>query len=188
MNTFKYLCYYFFLHILKCKYVHIILMALISNMSGLSQGVWDMNYVPVNLLNESYLGKEVRLDFKSTKKDRVRNNKVISIRKLLSTRDTFTLNFESQVLQFKENWIFYPYHGILSEQNLEFDKTNSQKFQIREIYINSISNSTITIQTCLYYLEKTEYLKYVCKSQIDLKISIDKNLIKGVLFRSESAH
>ena len=54
-----------------------------------AQGAWDMKYVPINLLNDNWIGKEIRLDFKFSKSDTLRAT--INIYELLSKKDTIVI-------------------------------------------------------------------------------------------------
>ena len=93
---------------------------LICSISAYSQGAWDINYISLGALNTSFIGKEIRIDFKASNVDTVNGEvKALAIRKLLSTKDTVSLSINNKSVRFIEHWKFYVDHGALADQYLE---------------------------------------------------------------------
>src|SRR5690606_38032213 len=147
--------------------------------SGFAQGEWDMKYAPIDSVNNTWIGKEIRIDFKTSQDDVIIGNvSLFEIRKLLSKKDTVTLKVDEREIDFIEDWKFYVDHGVLSDQTL---KATSEEQSINELFIESVNDSTIIVKMNFYKPEK-------CKSSgmvlSDSKtITVDKKIIKGVLFR-----
>lgn len=146
---------------------------------GFTQGVWDIGYVPVDSVNNIWVGKEIRIDFKSSQYDTIIGNvSLLKTRKLISKRDTITLEIEEKKISLIEDWKFYVDHGTINDQTLR-ELTGKQL--INEIYIVSVNDSALVVRMNFYKFEN-------CKSsQIILSdnkiVAIPKKVIKGVLYR-----
>jgi len=144
-----------------------------------AQGSWDMKYVSIDSLNVNYIGKEIRLDFKSSQSDTL--EKTINIYSLLSKRDTITLNINEKKIKFIENWRLYVDQGIIQDQSLESISDNGkEKIQIKEIVLKSINDLTFTFEISIYNIKcNPSALKesYITKETIVIK----KSKIKGFL-------
>jgi hypothetical protein len=150
----------------KREFVYII--AIMININNvLAQGVWNIYYLPVDSLKGSFIGKEIRLDFKSFSADTLRGNPDWMERKLLSNEDTVTLILDGECRSYKENWKLYPDHGVLREQSLvSIDKKEVE--QIKEIFLESVNESSIIIEVAVYDLKghKRKQKGIVCKCDI----------------------
>ncbi len=144
-----------------------------------AQGVWNMNYFSIDSLNINWIGKEIRLDFKSSNSDTINGSiSLLKIRELLFKRDTVILEIDGEKKEYIENWKLYVDHGVLGDQAL-MDKNKSQV--IKEQFIESINDSTIVVKMNFYKPEQCRSKKMTLSSS--KLVSIDKQLIKGVLFR-----
>uniref|UniRef100_UPI004049CA71 hypothetical protein n=1 Tax=Flavobacterium sp. TaxID=239 RepID=UPI004049CA71 len=141
-----------------------------------AQGVWNIKYISIDSLNTKLVGKEVRLDFKTSEYDTL--NKDFDIRYVLSKNDTVTLEVDGQNIELIEDWKFYVDHGVLKDQTLQI-KTKHQV--IREQFIESINDATIVVKMNFYKPANCKTQKMTL-SESKL-VTIDKKLIKGVLFR-----
>lgn len=140
--------------------------------STYSQGAWDINYVPINSLNTTFIGKEIRIDFKASNIDSVSGVvKLLAIRKLLSTKDTVSLSIDSKLIKFVERWKIYVDHGVLADQYLE---SVEDSMYIRRMFLESINEDSLVLQAMVCLPDS--------KSEMKEKILISKSVIKGLLF------
>lgn len=147
-----------------------------------AQGGWDLAYIPTDSIDKNLAGKEVRFDFKSSSSDTISGTvSTLKIRGLLSKKDTVNLKIDGEVKVYIEEWKYYVDHGILSDQNL---KGIDDTYYIKELFVESISDSTIKVKANFYNNEKCKSQKKVLS---DSKIiEIDKEMIKGVLYRRDT--
>ncbi len=144
-----------------------------------AQGSWDLGYVSIASIQNGWMNKEIRLDFKSSKSDIITGNiSVFKIRDLLSKNDKVTLEVDGQNIELIEDWKFYVDHGALKDQTLQIK--NKQQV-IREQFVESIHDSTIVVKMNFYKPANCKTQKMTL-SESKL-VTIDKKLIKGVLFR-----
>jgi len=156
--------------IILCAFVLILLF----NSNLIAQGGWDLVYVPVKSINSSFIGKEIRIDFKSSDKDSINGEvDVFSIRRLLSIKDTFKINLSDKPVVFTEEWKLHVDHGILKEQCL-ISVGKQPGYKICEIFIRAIDESSLSldVMVCQPNGEKREE-----------KIVLNRIDIKGVLMR-----
>jgi hypothetical protein len=160
------------------KLIYISIILTFCSTGVFSQGAWNINYIPMDSLNNSFLGKEIRIDFKSSGKDVVLGKKDdFNVRRLLSKQDTVILDINGQEIKFIEQWRIYVDHGVLREQFLEsLDGSSRNKIQIIEIFLESINDSSLTLEVKIYNL-KNEF-------KANQKITVNRTDIKGVLFRN----
>jgi hypothetical protein len=147
--------------------VIVIFAILIFNVKVLAQGSWNIKYLPIDSLNGSYVGKEIRIDFKSFSTDTLNESPEWMERKLLSKEDTIKLIANGMCKSYKESWKLYPDHGVLSDQSLVcLDK--HEWVQIREIYLVSISDNSIAIDFLAYDSKglKKKQKSVLCKCDI----------------------
>jgi len=145
-----------------------------------SQGAWDIKYMPISSITKSLIGKEVRIDFKAFSNDTI--SKVVNvfeIRKLLSTNDTINLKIDSTKIIFVESWKIYVDDGSLKNQILL--SADGKKTTIKEIYLISIDDLTLTFEIIIYQLEHCNTINNKKELQKKQKITIDKSNIKGLL-------
>lgn len=142
-----------------------------------SQGGWDLGYVPLDSINESWINKEVRIDFKSTNDDEIKGIvNTFAIRKLLSSKDTITLNIGDSSVKFIEDWKVYVDQGLLKNQYLK--SIEAKECLIDKIIIEELNNTTIVVKLNFLNLNKC---KYDCASSV----VISKFLIKGFLYKKD---
>lgn len=139
-----------------------------------SQGGWNLRYISTASLNGSFIGKEIRIDFKASDFDTSsKEPDVFNIRRLLAKEDTVSLTINNEVMQFAEQWRIYVDHGVLHEQYLE--AVNSwNTIQIRQIFLESINDNSLIVQV---WMTGTETLKQ--------RLTINKSVIKGFLVKTE---
>ncbi len=142
--------------------------------NAVGQGAWNLKYLPLDSLNGSFIGRELRIDFKS-KATRKAKYPERNIRKIFSKRDTVTLNLSDQAIQFVENWKIYVDHAVLSDQTLQsLGVSDGEQLVIREMFVRAVSKSSITVEVYTYRPGSNERLSVQ-------QINVDKSLIAGVL-------
>lgn len=160
--------------------VSTIVILMINVFSTYAQSAWDIGYLSIDSINPSYIGKEIRIDFKSSHDDILPRE--INVRKLLAKRDTVTLNVKEKEVNFIESWKIYIDWGILKDQTLkEIGGDKIKEMQIREMYLQSMDESTLTLEIYIYTV-------YTDKDRESLKrqiIEIEKAKIKGILVRTD---
>jgi hypothetical protein len=155
--------------------VNCIIIMILCGTNAFSQGSWDVKYVSLDALNTSFIGKEIRIDFKASGSDTLHGEvSSLRIRKLLSKSDTVNLNINNKPVQFIERWKFYVDDGTLKDQVLEsVDKDEKKKIRIKEMFLESINDDSLVLQAM------------VCgpnsKSEEKQRIVISKSLVKGLL-------
>lgn len=142
-----------------------------------AQGAWSIKYLPIDSLNLSYIGKEVRLDFKVSVLDSLYgdSNSIYYERILLSKIDTISLNINGNIFWFVEDWLLYPDHGSLRDQKLKYSGKSKKykKSYIKEFFLIDINETSIVFEVYLY-LDKRQTLE-------KHKVKIEKSVIKGFL-------
>ena len=153
----------------------LILFLMIGATSVFSQGAWDIKYISLDSLSPKLIGKEVKIDFKTSVTDTLQGEvKALDIRKLLSKKDTVSLVLGGELVKFKESWKLYVDHGALREQTLErVETTGDERIYISEMYLVSIDEATLTLEMI------------VCKASGKNKESVivNKSDVKGFLLR-----
>jgi|GEM_PF-1468990 len=153
---------------------------LICSISVYSQGAWDINYISLGALSTSFIGKEIRIDFKAFNADTMSGEvKALGIRKLLSTKDTVSLSINDKSVEFIEHWKFYVDHGVLADHYLEsVTKEVKKRIYIKGMFLESINDDSLILQAI------------VCdpnsKSEVKQKMVISKSVIKGLLVSSSN--
>ena len=164
----------------------VVFMFFVISTSLFAQGAWNMKYVAIDSVNSSFINKEIRLDFKSSKDDTINGKvSVFDIRKLLSKQDTVNLDIKGRLYKFIENWKTYVDHGILKEQILvsaNQKQENDEKLMIKEMFVVSIDDSTLTLKISIYPASSCKKKKEDKKSE-EVDIIISKSILKGVLLR-----
>ncbi len=99
----------------------IIALIIFNSLHVFSQGAWNLKYFPTDSLDNSFIGKEIRIDLKSSSTDTLLYSKIdaFDIRWLLYRKDTVSIMIEDYPIDFIEEWRIYPDHGVLREQFLE---------------------------------------------------------------------
>lgn len=147
----------------------------LSVAQAFGQGSWDMLYLPLDSINSSLLGKEVRVDFKQSELDNY--SKRTHVRRLLSKRDTVSIQISEKNYLFVEQWKFYVDHGVLKEQTLGcVDEKWQADIYIKEVYLKGITDQFFNLEVKLYSKESSS------PKSLE-KITIPKSQVKGVLIR-----
>lgn len=148
---------------------------MISSASAFAQGAWDIRYIPFDSLSPALIGKEVRIDFKTSVTDTLHGEvKALEIRKLLSIEDTISLVLAGESIKFKESWKLYVDHGVLGEQTLErVGTTGDERIYISEMYLVATDATTLILEVV------------VCNPSGKSKesITVNKSDVKGFLLR-----
>lgn len=143
----------------------LVVLLMLVNMFVVAQGAWDLKYLPTDSVNNSFVGKEVRIDFKSKPSERL--GRKTNLRKLLSHSDTVDFMIDGKSRPFLERWKVYVDHGVLADQTLE--GLDEGGLVIREVFIRAINRDFITVQINCYRLNgsaKSVYEVIIAKSQI----------------------
>lgn len=158
------------LFILKATYI-LTSLVFISH-PAFSQGSWDIDYIKIYDLDESYIGQQIRPDFRSNESDTLSGE--IIIRKLLSEKSILSVEVDGKKVEFQEKWIIYPDHGNLYDQYLESTNQNEVgEIKIQDIFLESISKNEVSVQANFFYLDTG-------KSILN-RLTFDKKMLKGVL-------
>jgi hypothetical protein len=147
----------------------------------MAQGTWSIDYIPIDSLNSSFLGKEVRLDFKSSVSDTLYREysvfgKLNTRHLLLSKKDTISIDISEERLLFKENWVIYADGASLDDQTIEYvgKQRKYKKAYIKEMFITSMNQASIVLECRFYTFNKNSKAK-------KYNITIDKLLVKGIV-------
>ncbi len=163
-------------HINLCrKKVACSIVILICAISAYSQGSWDINYISLGALNTSFIGKEIRIDFKSSNVDTVNGEvKSLAVRKLLSKKDTVSLVINNKSVELIEHWRLYVDHGVLADQYLEsVTQQVKKRIYIKGMFLESINDDSLILQATVCMPNS--------KSEVKERIVISKSVIKGLL-------
>src|SRR5262245_34731946 len=119
--------------------------AIFSHAISHAQGAWNINYLPVKSIDSTFIGKEVRLDFRRNSSDTLTGPiKPFEARKLLSTSDTVKLEIGKDSMRFVETWKIYVDHGVVSEQFLQCIEEGQSEVWIKELYLKSVTRLFFT--------------------------------------------
>jgi hypothetical protein len=146
------------------KLIFMLLGISIFSQDCLSQGSVDIEYFPINSVNQSFIGKEIRIDFKSA------NN--VNVPTSILTRDTFTLKIKNDSIKFIEKWLMYADEVLLREQSFRSRDLNNA-IQIYELILEHIDAASITVSATIYDMDST----YI---EMDKKIEIIKKNINTI--------
>ena len=147
-----------------------------------SQAAWDINYVAEDAIDDNYIGKTVKIDFK--KKQGVKDNS--PHRFFLSREDTAGLRIDNKFVRFKEEREIYDDWGLYKEQYLESlnaigDKT---KLRISDCIVKKINPDSVlftaNIETYIVKRKKKE----ITGSWVE-DIWVERNKLEGVIFKRE---
>ena len=144
---------------------------LILTSGAYAQGGWDILYTPIEKVDTSYYEKEIRIDFKRSKRDNLAKSKIskISIRGLLIGEDAITLTIFDEGITFVEKWNIYPDQGFLQDQFLESTADSLTR-------INAIILKKIVYDSVFVIADLTKENK-----NYKVELEIDKTFIKGIL-------
>src|SRR5262245_29122634 len=116
-----------------------------------AQGAWNIKYVPTSSVDSTFIGKEIRFDFKKDVADSIqRDGKPISGRNMLSKEDTVKLVIGDDTTRFVEEWKIYADHGVISEQLLQCIEPGQDEVWIKEFYIKSMSRLYFTVEAVIF--------------------------------------
>ena len=149
---------------------------------AISQGAWNIAYLPIDSVSSNNIGLEIRIDFKSKKPAQYLNN----IRSMLSTNDTGALSIDGVSYPFTEDWKIYDDHGVCSEQFLFSLKETSPKLNqyAGKSIIKEVTNDSIrlTVEIELRQIRKKKTL--ILKKRTE-EIWIERNKLSGFLYKKE---
>jgi len=169
-----------------------------NSVIAFSQGSWNLQYCHLDSLDNSFVDKEIRIDFKSSITDTLPQETIeaLDIRWLLYKKDTVTIVIEDHTIEFIEKWRIYPDHGVLNEQLLETMEEKGKKrkkMQIRNMILKSINENSLTLKISIYKFNTCNSRihlmdeRFLRKREYELEeriIIIKKNHIKGILSKS----
>ena len=153
------------------RFIYFIL--ILGSYHSYGQGAWTIEYLPLDSINKSFIGKEIRIDFRKNTADTIKGKiSPLSIRKLLSTVDTINLTLiNNEPAVFAERWKLYPDQGALKDQYLQRTDARDGDAWIKEMYLRGITRNFLSVEVYLYS----------DKSQGKQEILIPKSLVKGML-------
>lgn len=143
-------------------------LVLLGTSVSMSQGVWDIAYIPVDSMPRMKAGTTVRIDFKSP----VHTKRVNSIRSLLQYRDTISIQLDGQRMVFQEHWKLYADHGVLTDQFLT-NVNHPNKIIIRQVTLRSCTPGEARFDLSVYQGDSHTPIVYT--------VAIDKSRIAGIL-------
>ena len=153
----------------------LIFFSCLLNAGSFAQGAWNIHYLPTRSIDSTFIGKEVRLDFKRNNSDTIAGPvKSLDIRGLLSTKDTVKLEIGKDSMRFVETWKIYVDHGVVSEQFLQCLEEGQSEVWIKELYLKSVTRLFFTFDAVIFRE----------RSQEKRQIWIPKSKVKGVLIAS----
>ncbi len=162
-----------------CKLLLLVSAVFCSHIS-LSQGAWDIEYLIVDSISSKDIGREVRLDFKTSNFKKPPNH----IRGYLSVYDTGILFINKIYFELREYWKIYPDHGVCSEQFLVSSKEISPGISL---YLGNSVIKEITKDSILISSEIELRKSYKKRSKIIEKkteeIWVERNKLSGFLYR-----
>ena len=143
-------------------------------MSKQSYGTWDIKYVKGEEIDSTFLGKEVRIDFKSNEDDSLSDKTIV--RRLLAESSVVKILINNVDIEFREVWKLYPDHGVLNEQMLESVGSNDRGIiQIKGIYLNDINDNSLILKANVFFVNDGKFSYKM--------IDIDRKDIKGILVK-----
>ena len=116
-------------------------------LNAFSQGSVNIEYVAIDSVNQSLIGKEIRIDFKST------NNVGVPTTGVLHS-DTFLLKIKNDSIKFVERWITYPDQKLLRDQSFRSRDLNND-IQIHEMILEHIDINAIHVSATIYDLDSS---------------------------------
>lgn len=105
-----------------------------------AQGSVDIEYFSIDSINSSFIGKEIRIDFKSLEKSEADQPKIA---KSALFGDTFSLEINNKKTVFIEKWVFYIDEKRLKDQSFRSRNLHSD-IQIHEMTIEHMNDTSIT--------------------------------------------
>ena len=160
--------------LLKAKHIVLVLLTILLSQKSNSQGGWDINYLPINVVDESYIGREIRVDFRQSLGDILNDNTVskLKIRELLYRQDSITLKIRDVEMVFTEKWLLYPDQGLMRDQYLVSETLPTRR--ITKVILKKVSHEELCVEMILS----------VEGEDSSFMIRLDKDLIKGILISS----
>lgn len=154
----------------------ILFILVVNSFSTFAQGGCNIKYIPIDLLDMGLIGKEIRLDFKSTNLDTIKKTpNILELRRLLSTKDTITIRIGKKTDTFIENWQIRVDECILSKQTLNVLCSKNKK-QIREVFLLSYDDKSFVLKARLYKSNSKRVARYKEET-----IKVLKSKIKGII-------
>ena len=157
------------------KTISILFVLVVNCFSIFAQGGCNIKYIPIDLLDIDLIGREIRLDFKSTDLDTIKEKpNILELRSLFSTRDTASIIIGNKTETFIENWELRVDECILSKQTLNGGYLKNKK-QIREVFLVSYDDKSLEVKIRIYVQDKLN------SGYEEKTIKILKSKIKGIV-------
>ena len=148
---------------------------------GLGQGAWNIGQIDVDSLSDSFIGKEIRINFKSQKELMISTPSPIKwARSFERSEDTVKLKLSLGEIAFKENWRTWCDHGVLNEQSL-ISIGKGTKWIIGSMQLQGITSDAILVTAQLNEIKTRGKFS----NQLEESISIKKDLIRSILYDSD---
>ncbi len=147
-------------------------------LNAFAQGSVDMEYVAIDSVNQSFIGKEIRINFKSSEEKEANSTGIPAFYSArISRRDTFSLKIKSESIIFIERWINYIDGASLREQSFRSLYLNNP-IQVYEMILEHIDTNSIHVSAIIYDLDDsyTELDKKKLELEHNLR-EIDKEII-----------
>ncbi|MEM6299534.1 MAG: hypothetical protein AAF740_12675 [Bacteroidota bacterium] len=116
-----------------------------------AQGGWDISYIPIDSINQSIIGKDVKLDFRGESDE----SEVIPkfLMGFISKEDSVKLSIKGRECVFREKREIYDDQGFYDEQYLECLNFNSNQEVVRVYYsvIEAQNNDAILVRLYLEF-------------------------------------
>ncbi len=160
----------------------LILFSVIS-FSCFSQGSWDIDYIEVNSIDKSHIGKSLKIDFKHLWKEDFQSLPK-SIRSFIIPQDTGSIILNGKRLNVVEVRKVYVDHGSLDDQYLEI--LSNSKNKVTRIYnsmLLEIGSEKLKLMISLETFElKRGKIRRKIKTE-NQEVWIDKKHLDGFMIK-----
>jgi hypothetical protein len=147
---------------------------IVFTISIYAQGSVDIEYYPIDSINQSFIGKEIRIDFMIYEDYQIIDS-AMTFRSFLKSEDTFSLKIQKKLVQFKEKWLLYPDEALLRDQTCR-SVNSKDPILIREIILERVDLNSITVTIAIYDLSYSYFELDNKRMELDRKINdLDKN-------------
>lgn len=142
-----------------------------------AQGSWDIGYIHVDSINETHIGRVVRIDFKSINSGTSPNGQ-LNIRSYVGTKDTSTLTIDTTLFVLAERRKIYVDHGSYSDQFLECISCKDGAMLIYDSKIIEVNKNSILFQLDIETTNRTDVKRKETKF-----VGIDRSKLDGVMYK-----
>lgn len=139
-----------------------------------SQGGWDIGYVPIQVVDSTLIGQDIRIDFKQSSDDTITDLEIsrLDIRELLITSDTITLSILGKNFEFVEEWELYDDEALIRHQTLKsLDSLDGSPLIIWEVVLEQVTDEYVYVGASIIRNKNIRVIELV----------LDRTRIKGLL-------